>query len=190
LIPPRNSPRGLPVLLGLLGFGCVGLDRPSSLTDAGAMVADRPPATEVASPPSDAQASPDDVPVADVAPRSAGASCANASECASGFCVGGICCTNGNSCVLTGLALHWKLDETSGTVVRDSSGNRLDGTCVGTTASPTPSMLVPALLTSNPRSRAFAKADQQAVTLETAPRVPAARQQLHGECVVPHHGAW
>jgi trimeric autotransporter adhesin len=51
--------------------------------------------------------------------------------------------------------LYWKLDETSGTTVLDSSGNNFNGVYGGDVGTPAPSPNVPALMFANPRSRLF-----------------------------------
>jgi hypothetical protein len=62
---------------------------------------------------------------------------AGACLCATGF-AGTLCDTCalglvGPNCDTTGLALYWKLDEASGSLAMDSSGNHLDGAYVSTT---------------------------------------------------------
>jgi hypothetical protein len=97
-----------------------------------------------------------------------GTTCATAAQCKTGFA-----CT-GSACVaLPAPALYWKLDETTGTAAADSSGNNLNGTYNG----PTPSTMVPPMLTfPDPSSRAFVRANRHFVQLTNMPaslKVPA-----------------
>jgi hypothetical protein len=93
-----------------------------------------------------------------------GTTCAGPGQCRSGFA-----CT-GTSCVaLPAPALYWKLDEASGTLAADTSGNNLNGTYIGTTGMPSPSPMVPALSFPDPSSRAFLRANRHAVTLANMP---------------------
>jgi hypothetical protein len=83
-------------------------------------------------------------------------------------CQPGFVCQN-SMCVPAsggGPALLWRFDETSGTVAVDSSVNHFDGLYVGGPASST---LVPPSASNDPRSRAFVRANQQAVQLAATP---------------------
>jgi Cys-rich repeat protein len=104
--------------------------------------------------------------------------CPGGSVCQNGACVPpntcnpacapGFTCQNG-ACVPpppSGPALLWRFDETTGTIAVDSSSNHLDGTYVG---SPASSTLVPLGAMTDPRSRAFLRANQQAVRLAGIP---------------------
>ena len=67
-----------------------------------------------------------------------------------------------------GLVLHWRLDETSGMVAKDSSGNGFDGTYTG---SPAPAHTAESAPTdfANPGSRQFSASVNQSVQLGTTP---------------------
>jgi len=93
-----------------------------------------------------------------------GTTCTSTGQCQSGFG-----CT-GSSCVaLPAPALYWKLDESSGTVAADASGNNLAGTYTGSSGTPTPSAMVPVLSFPDPSSRAFVRANRHTVTLANMP---------------------
>jgi hypothetical protein len=65
----------------------------------------------------------------------------------------------GVNCDVTGLGLYWKLDETSGSVALDSSGNHLDGVYVSTIdvlPAPAPGVVPLAAATWDPASLALA----------------------------------
>jgi hypothetical protein len=84
-------------------------------------------------------------------------------------CVPGFSC-NGNTCVEDGLVLHWKLDEEGGATALDSSGNGLNGAYLAEPSRPTPADPVdPPLSFTNAHSRAFARANQQAIVLASMP---------------------
>jgi hypothetical protein len=85
-------------------------------------------------------------------------SCAIDRDCSQGYA-----CRRG-ACVLAGgLVLHLKLDETSGTVAADSSGNDLHGQYIGVDGLAVPSAQVPPSKFDNPRSLAFSAAKRHAV---------------------------
>jgi hypothetical protein len=98
-----------------------------------------------------------------------GQSCCGGSVCNAGaVCLGGTCGTGPSP----GPALQWKFDESSGSAAVDASGNGLHGTYLGAVGTPTPSMSVPAMGSmGNPFSRAFVRANQQAVRLAATPPV-------------------
>ena len=85
-------------------------------------------------------------------------------------CKAGLQCREGH-CLPSGLVLYWKFDEPEGTVAEDASGNNLQGTYTGVTGTPVPSMAVPRTVFANPSSRAFIRANRQAVLLPMAPMV-------------------
>lgn len=90
-------------------------------------------------------------------------SCTANAQCQSGFeCQGG-------RCQSPDLALYWKLDEDSGITAVDSSGFGRNGTYLGAIGLPAPSSAVPPVSFSNARSRAFVRANQQAISLGGAP---------------------
>jgi hypothetical protein len=68
-------------------------------------------------------------------------------------------------------ALHWRLDEASGTMAMDGSGGGWHGTYAGASGAPAPSPLVPTVQFANPASRAFTMASRHAIEL---PAMPAA----------------
>jgi len=69
-----------------------------------------------------------------------------------------------------GLTLYWKLDEASGTVATDSSGNNFNGLYTGVTGMPSPSTMVPPRITfTDPLSSAFVLASRQGVQLTNLP---------------------
>jgi hypothetical protein len=105
-----------------------------------------------------------------------GVSCTDASQCRTGLtCIGGTCQVPTVTMPppppppALPLVLHWNLDEDSGTTVLDSSPSAFNGTYIGDSGVPAPSAVVPALMFSNPRSRAFARKDRHAVALATTP---------------------
>jgi hypothetical protein len=55
----------------------------------------------------------------------------------------------------TGLILHWRFDESTGTVAMDSSGSGVHGTYLGEPTLPQPAAAVPPTAFSNPASREF-----------------------------------
>jgi hypothetical protein len=95
----------------------------------------------------------------------------------SGGCVDDNACTGGSSCIdgactaLPGLALHWKLDETSGTQAGDSSGNNLHGTYGGSSGMPASSSSVPILRFPDPASRSFVASNRHEVRLSPLPAI-------------------
>jgi hypothetical protein len=92
--------------------------------------------------------------------------CRNNTDCALGFlCMAGNCTGDGQA----GLVLHWRFDETSGTVAVDTAGNNHAGTYVGVTGTPTSSALVARIGGDNLRSRAFLRSGRQAVQLQNTP---------------------
>jgi hypothetical protein len=68
-----------------------------------------------------------------------------------------------------GAVLRWKMDEASGTMALDSSGNNRHGSYVGTVGAPAVSMMVPPVMFPNPRSREFDRADAQYARLSNIP---------------------
>ena len=93
-----------------------------------------------------------------------GGSCSSAAQCKPGYA-----CTGTSCLALPAPALYWKLDEASGTLAIDASGNALNGTYIGTSGTPAPSAMVPALSFPDPSSRAFLRANRHAVTLASMP---------------------
>ena len=66
--------------------------------------------------------------------------------------------------------LHWRFDESSGTVAMDSSGNGYHGMYSGLSgAVPVSSSMVPPVQFANPASRSFAVAQRQQVRLDNPP---------------------
>jgi hypothetical protein len=93
-----------------------------------------------------------------------GKTCATNTDCKTGFA-----CSDG-ACVFTGgLLAHWKLDETSGPLVMDSSGNGFNATLPPDATAPTPSKLVPPVKFTDAGSFAFSLAMRQAIQLPTLP---------------------
>jgi Concanavalin A-like lectin/glucanases superfamily len=92
-------------------------------------------------------------------------SCTDSAQCQPGFQ-----CT-GNTCVrIPGLALYWRFEESMGTTAFDSSGNNFNGTYIGVTGTPTPSMMLPpAVMYPNAFSRDFVRSGRQAVRLAPMP---------------------
>jgi hypothetical protein len=69
-----------------------------------------------------------------------------------------------------GLALHWRFDESSGTVATDSSGNGYHGMYYGLSGVvPPTSASVPTVQFTNPASRAFSAIDRHQVRLYSPP---------------------
>jgi hypothetical protein len=68
-----------------------------------------------------------------------------------------------------GPVLRWKLDEATGAMALDASGNNHHGSYVGTMATPTASTMVPPVMFPNPRSREFTRADNQYLRLASMP---------------------
>jgi hypothetical protein len=69
-----------------------------------------------------------------------------------------------------GLALHWRFDESSGTVAMDSSGNGYHGMYYGLSgAVPPTSASVPTVQFANPASRVFSAVDRHQVRLYSPP---------------------
>jgi hypothetical protein len=102
------------------------------------------------------------------APREAGPSdaggCASDSDCETGSsCIAQVCDR------LPDLALHWKLDETTGTQAQDDSGSGYHGTYAGVSAIPASSPSVPVLQFPDPASRSFVAASRQEVRLSSLP---------------------
>jgi hypothetical protein len=95
-----------------------------------------------------------------------GTTCTGPAQCQTGFA-----CTGSTCVALPAPTLYWKLDETTGAVATDASGNNLAGTYTGTSGTPAPSTMVPALTFSDPSSRAFLRANRHAVTLANMPAV-------------------
>jgi Concanavalin A-like lectin/glucanases superfamily len=94
-----------------------------------------------------------------------GSSCSSNANCKGGhFCAGSTCLPFGAA-----PALHWKLDDTSGTTAADSSGNGFAGTYTGQSGTPSSSTNVPGVYFSNPASRAFVAGSRHAVRLSPAP---------------------
>ena len=83
-----------------------------------------------------------------------------ATGCATGF----VC--KGTTCVSDGLLLHWRLDEDDGAVVKDSSGNGLDGVYIGP---PAPSAVLPPVKFPDPHSRLFDASKRQAAVITALP---------------------
>jgi concanavalin A-like lectin/glucanase superfamily protein len=93
-----------------------------------------------------------------------GSTCSMASECQ-----GEATCTN-TSCVVPDLALYWKLDETSGTVAQDSSGNGLEGNYAGDSGTPTQSAVIPPPIKFiDGASRAFDSSKRQMIEIANMP---------------------
>jgi hypothetical protein len=94
--------------------------------------------------------------------------CANSNECKAGLtCMGTSCVPS-----LPGPVLYWKFDETSGTTAMDSSGNNFHGSSMGitgATATPLPSMSVPTLMFTNPRSLEFTASQRTAMRVAMPP---------------------
>jgi hypothetical protein len=67
--------------------------------------------------------------------------------------------------------LHWRLDEESGATAADASGNMLHGTYTGSSGTPAPAEMVPAVMFADPRSRAFSMSNRQAIQLAPLPAV-------------------
>ena len=93
--------------------------------------------------------------------------CAGPADCQPGF----IC--DGTSCVVNSIELHWRFDETTGTMAADSSGHNHPGlyTSYPTTGgAPAPSTVVPPkIMFPNPQSRLFVATKAQGVRLVNAP---------------------
>jgi hypothetical protein len=189
------------VMLVLVALaGCVNLSRPASLAsvqepDADGMLPD-PPAVDGAptddapapdapgaeGPPSpDASvadgaaadsadpadsASPVDAGPPDGAPADAAGSCSSHAHCQDGLsCIAQTCAP------LPALVLHWTLDETSGSVAEDASGNGLQGTYGGESGMPATSTAAPTLQFADPGSRSFVAASRHEVRIGSLPAV-------------------
>jgi hypothetical protein len=103
-------------------------------------------------------------------------SCSDASQCKPGLtCIASTCQTPTVSMPppppppAPGLVLHWSLDEDGGTSAVDSSPSGFHGSYIGDSGLPAPSAVVPALMFTNPRSRAFLRKDRHAIQLATTP---------------------
>jgi hypothetical protein len=96
-------------------------------------------------------------------------SCVDSTTCASGFT-----CQNNVCAVISGLALFYRFEETTGTSAVDSSGNARNGVYIGSPGAPAPSTDVPPLMYANSRSRAFSRAARHAVQLSSTAVVQAA----------------
>ncbi len=136
-------------------------NEPDGRPSADALVPDAAATDQAAS--ADAPPPPPDAPPADSAPDSG---CTSESQCTGGYsCIDNLCAA------LPGLALHWKLDETSGTRADDASGNGFHGTYGGSTGSPASSSSAPVLQYPNPASRTFVGSNRQEVRLGSLPAV-------------------
>jgi hypothetical protein len=93
-----------------------------------------------------------------------GTSCTGPGQCGIGYACNGTTCQP-----LPAPALYWKMDEASGVMALDASGNKLAGSYIGATGTPTPSPTVPAVTFPDPLSRAFLRANRHAVTLANMP---------------------
>jgi hypothetical protein len=104
----------------------------------------------------------------DCAPYVCGATACATSCSSSAGCRAGFSCVAGR-CIPAGLSLYWALDEASGVVATDSSGNGFHGTYLGASGIPAPSSSVPTLQFPDPRSRAFSKDSRHAIELNPMP---------------------
>jgi hypothetical protein len=107
--------------------------------------------------------------------RDCGAYACGATACAT-TCSSGAQCNAGYTCPGTtcqpigGLVLYWKLDDPSGTIAADSSGNNRAGTYTGSSGStPTTSPVVPTVRFPDPASRRFDRGSRHAVRLSPMP---------------------
>jgi hypothetical protein len=99
-----------------------------------------------------------------------GAGACNGTCTAAAQCQPGVACTSNACSVLPGLVLFWRLEESSGTVAADSSGNGFNGTYTGVNGTPTTSTIVPPQVRyTNTRSRDFVLANRQAIRLPSFP---------------------
>jgi hypothetical protein len=90
-----------------------------------------------------------------------------------------------------GPVLRWKMDEASGTMALDASGNNHHGSYVGTMNAPPPRPTVPTVMFSNPRSREFTRADNQYVRLSNMPAALKPTAEItDGPVVQGHHRRW
>jgi hypothetical protein len=179
--------------------GCVDLSRPSTLAEVDLQDAAEPEADGNDQPIGDgasadqpiADGAPPDQPIADGAPpdqpipdaappdqpadlvpvdrpadvaTDAAGSCSNETQCGMGYsCIAQMCAA------LPDRALHWKLDETSGSQAADDSGNALHGTYGGATGMPASTTTAPTLQFANPGSRSFVAANRQEVRMASLP---------------------
>jgi Concanavalin A-like lectin/glucanases superfamily len=133
-------------------------------------IADAAPPIPDAAPPMPDAAPPDQP--ADLVPvdrppdamTDAAGSCSSEGDCGMGYsCIDQMCTA------VPGLALHWKLDETSGSQAADDSGNAFQGTYGGATGIPAPVTAAPTLQFPNPGSRSFVGSSRQEVRLASLP---------------------
>ena len=128
---------------------------------------------------SGAEVPPPDAVAADAPPDSGG--CTTEAQCESGYsCINQVCGA------LPGLALHWTLDETSGTQAADASGNSFHGTYGGATGTPATSTSVPTMQFPDPASRSFVGTSRQEVRLTSLPAI-CGGTMTHLERLVPRH---
>jgi hypothetical protein len=94
-----------------------------------------------------------------------------------GQCQGGAVC-QAPACAVPGLVLRWKLDEGTGTIAADASGNGLDGTYRGDSGIPASSTALPPVKFLDGASRAFASAQRQMIELAPMPTALAPTAEL------------
>jgi hypothetical protein len=125
-------------------------------TDRAPVDAPSPDATPV-----DAPLPPDTAPDR---PFDASGSCGSEGDCAMGLsCIDRVCAP------LPGLALHWRLDETSGSRASDDTANGLHGTFGGAGSTPASTTAAPPLQFPNPASRSFVSLSGHEVRLGSLP---------------------